>query len=102
MLAKFQDKISRATEHLEKIDGEPKEDMLDLAQIKSNLQFIGSIQDDEPPFLDSEAKKLTEQKGDLEGGHEVFTKLVADLKEVLRVSPAPTNMLKELNDGEPI
>lgn len=68
---------------LEKIGGEPKEDMLDLVQIESNLQFIKLFQSETPPSLESEAKSLAEQEASLAGAHKVFAKLIADLKDVL-------------------
>lgn len=102
MEAKFHEKVSRAKPKIEKIGGQPKEDMLDLAQIKRNLQFIGLLRGEEPPSLDAEVKYLTEPKGVVDGAYEEFSRLVADLKEDLQVSPVLSNLLIELNNGEPI
>lgn len=76
----------------------PKEDM----QVEINLQFIGMLQIEEPPILEDEIKQLTEQKEGLKGAYEAFAKLIADLKEDIRVSPIATDLLKELKNSEPI
>lgn len=74
--------------------------MLDLAQVEGNLEFIALLKGEEPPVLDEEAFKLTEQWTNLEGAYEEFSKLLTDLGEDLRISPVPSDLLNELNSGE--
>lgn len=100
--AKFQKKVSRAEEKISKLDGQPKQDMVDLAQIEGNLQFIELLRGEEPPSLDAEVEQLTHQRSDLEGAYEEFAKLVPDLKEDLRVYPVSPISVNDHIDGEPI
>lgn len=102
MVAKFQETVSRAKENVEGLNDQPKEDMVDLAQIEGNLQFIGLLQSEEPPSPDDLVKQLTEQKTELEGAHEKFARLETELKEDLNVSLVSFDLVNSLINGEPV
>lgn len=54
------------------------------------------------PVFDEQVLKLTEQQAKREGAYEEFLKLVTDLREDLQILLVASDLLNELNSGEPI
>lgn len=62
MVAKFEEKIARGKGKMVKLKGQSKEDMLDLAQMKGNIELIGLLQGTEPPSLATEVEQLSKKE----------------------------------------
>lgn len=83
---KFQGRLAKVEKNIE-APKQAKERELDLAQIDNNLQFIGILQKDDAPTLDSEVAKLTKRRADLEGANEEFERISTGLRDEFKLSP---------------
>ncbi|KFK22103.1 hypothetical protein AALP_AAs56774U000100 [Arabis alpina] len=81
----FVERASEAAGLLAKIAGKVKNDMLNLAEIDGNLEFIGLLQGSEPPDLPTEVKVLRERRHLIYDAHDVFADLLASVWRVLEI-----------------
>ncbi|KFK22105.1 hypothetical protein AALP_AAs56774U000300 [Arabis alpina] len=81
----FAERASEVAGLLAKIAGKVKNDMLNLAEIDWNLEFIGLLQGSEPPDLPTEVKALRERRHLIYDAHDVFADLLASVWRVLEI-----------------
>ncbi|KFK29503.1 hypothetical protein AALP_AA7G142900 [Arabis alpina] len=70
---------------LAEIGGKFQNDMLDLAEIDANLEFIGLLQGSEPRDLPIEVKALRERRHPIYDARDVFADLLASVRRVLKI-----------------
>ncbi|KFK32457.1 hypothetical protein AALP_AA6G244400 [Arabis alpina] len=79
----FAGRTSEVTRLLAEIGGKVQNDMLNLAEIDVNLEFIGLLQGSEPPDLPTEVKALRERRHLIYDARDVFADLLASVRRLL-------------------
>ncbi|KFK23300.1 hypothetical protein AALP_AAs69785U000100 [Arabis alpina] len=79
----FAERTSEVAGLLAEIGGKLQNDMLNLAEIDANLEFIGLLQGSAPPDLPTEVKALRERRHPIYDAHDVFADLLASVRRVL-------------------
>ncbi|KFK32076.1 hypothetical protein AALP_AA6G196400 [Arabis alpina] len=85
MTRDFEERLSRVAVLLAQLGGKAKEDMMDLAEVDANLEFIKLLQGKKVPKLEDEVKRLKGQQDGIYDAWDVFKELLADVKEVLGI-----------------
>ncbi|KFK32068.1 hypothetical protein AALP_AA6G195400 [Arabis alpina] len=67
------------------IGGKVQNDMLNLAEIDANLEFIGLLQGSEPLDLPTEVKALHDRRHPIYDARDVFADLLASIRRVLEI-----------------
>ncbi|KFK28839.1 hypothetical protein AALP_AA7G055600 [Arabis alpina] len=81
----FAEQASEVVGVLAEIGRKAQNDMLNLAEIDANLEFIGLLQGSEPPDLPTEVKALHEWRHPIYDAHDVFVDLLAIVRRVLDI-----------------
>ncbi|KFK31427.1 hypothetical protein AALP_AA6G110500 [Arabis alpina] len=81
----FAERTSEVIGLLAEIGGKVKNDMLNLAEINANLEFIGLLQGSEPLDLPTEVKALREQRHPIYDAQDVFADRLASVRRVLEI-----------------
>ncbi|KFK32567.1 hypothetical protein AALP_AA6G259900 [Arabis alpina] len=76
------------------IGGKVQNDMLNLAEIDMNLEFIGLLLGSEPLDLLIEVKALCERRHPIYDAHDVFADLLASVQRVLEIHVVYANTIK--------
>ncbi|KFK28909.1 hypothetical protein AALP_AA7G063800 [Arabis alpina] len=81
----FAERTSEVAGLLAEIGGKVQNDMLNLAEIDANLEFIGLFQGSEPPDLSKEVKSLHGRRHPMYDAHDVFADCLASVRRVLEI-----------------
>ncbi|KFK41000.1 hypothetical protein AALP_AA2G072400 [Arabis alpina] len=82
----FARRVSEVAGLLAEIGEKAQNNMMNLAEIKANLEFIGLLQGPTPPELSTEVKALGERRAPIYDARDVFEDLLASVREVLGIS----------------
>ncbi|KFK24270.1 hypothetical protein AALP_AAs44530U000100 [Arabis alpina] len=81
----FAGRVSKVAGLLTEIEGKAQSNMLNLAKIKANLEFIGLLQCPKPPNLPTEIKALRERRRLIYDARDVFEDLLDSVWGVLEI-----------------
>ncbi|KFK23199.1 hypothetical protein AALP_AAs41740U000100 [Arabis alpina] len=81
----FEERVSEVAGLLTVIGGKAQADMLDLAEIDANLEFIGLLQGPKPPDLLTKIKALRLREALIYDAYNMFEDLLARVRRVLEI-----------------
>ncbi|KFK32390.1 hypothetical protein AALP_AA6G235500 [Arabis alpina] len=81
----FAEQTSEVAGLLAETSGKIQNDMLNLAEIDANLEFIGLLQGSELPYFPTEVKVLRERRHPMYDAHDMFADLLASVQRVLEI-----------------
>ncbi|KFK23119.1 hypothetical protein AALP_AAs39862U000100, partial [Arabis alpina] len=94
MTRSFVVRTSEVAGLLAEIGGNVQNDMLDLTEIDTNLEFIGLLQGSDPPDLPTEVETLRQRRHPIYDAHDVFADLLAGVRRVLEIPTAPAGAVE--------
>ncbi|VVA92455.1 unnamed protein product [Arabis nemorensis] len=102
LIRDFQDQMARTKGNLKLLTGTAVTDVTYLAKVDGNIELVGLFQDEEPPTVDDEIKKLRAREVEYGRGYKRFDSALAALKTKLVVPSLKKNILDEININEPM